>query len=81
MANDTMYGLAAYFFSRDLSKVWHVASKLDYGIIGVNETAIVSPNAPFGGIKQSGLGREHGESGIDEFLEEKFVCMGLESHG
>ena len=58
--------------------MWHVASELEYGMVGVNETAIVSATAPFGGMKQSGLGREHGQSGISEFLEEKFVCMGLE---
>jgi succinate-semialdehyde dehydrogenase / glutarate-semialdehyde dehydrogenase len=75
LANDTEYGLAAYFFSRDVARVWHVAAQLEYGMIGVNETAIVSETAPFGGVKQSGLGRENGPTGIDEFLEEKLVCM------
>lgn len=77
MANDTEYGLAAYFFTRDLSRAFRVAEQLEYGMVGVNEVALVSENAPFGGVKQSGLGREHGSSGILEFVEEKHVCFGL----
>ena len=75
MANDTEYGLAAYFFSKDMARVWRVAARLEYGMIGVNETSVVSATAPFGGVKQSGLGRENGPHGIDEFLEEKYICM------
>jgi succinate-semialdehyde dehydrogenase / glutarate-semialdehyde dehydrogenase len=77
LANDTDYGLAAYFFSIDLKRCWNVASELEYGMIGVNETSIEEAPAPFGGVKQSGLGLENGPSGIQEFLEEKYVCMGL----
>jgi succinate-semialdehyde dehydrogenase / glutarate-semialdehyde dehydrogenase len=77
MANDTPYGLAAYFFSKNLKRIWHVAAELEYGMIGCNEVAIISATAPFGGVKQSGLGRENGPSGIEEFLEEKYLCMGL----
>ena len=77
MANDTEYGLAAYFFTRDLSRAFRVAEQLDYGMVGVNEVALVSETAPFGGVKQSGLGREHGTSGILEFVEEKHVCFGV----
>jgi hypothetical protein len=67
LANDTEYGLAAYFFSRGLARVWHVAAELEYGMIGVNETAIVSEMALFEGVKQSRLGRDNGPTGIDEF--------------
>ena len=77
LANDTPYGLAAYFFSKNLKRVWDVSAALEYGMIGVNEVSIISATAPFGGVKQSGLGRENGPSGIDEFLEEKYICMGL----
>jgi succinate-semialdehyde dehydrogenase / glutarate-semialdehyde dehydrogenase len=77
MANDTEYGLAAYCFTKDLSRAFRVAERLEFGMVGVNETAIVSEAAPFGGMKQSGLGREHGKSGILEFVEEKHVCIGL----
>eukprot|EP01025_Chloroclados_australasicus_P057278 TRINITY_DN7132_c0_g1_i1.p1 TRINITY_DN7132_c0_g1~~TRINITY_DN7132_c0_g1_i1.p1 ORF type:complete len:233 (-),score=39.33 TRINITY_DN7132_c0_g1_i1:96-707(-) len=77
LANDTEYGLAAYFFTKDLARAWRVSEALEYGMIGLNETAIVSETAPFGGMKQSGLGRENGPHGLDEFVEEKYVCMGL----
>lgn len=76
LANDTEYGLASYFFTRDLSRAWRVAERLEYGMVGVNEVAITSEVAPFGGIKQSGLGREQSKYGIDEYLEVKYVCMG-----
>lgn len=76
LANDTVYGLAAYFYARDVGRVWRVASALDCGIVGVNESIISTEVAPFGGVKQSGLGREGSKYGIEEFLEIKHVCMG-----
>ncbi|GAB1600248.1 succinate-semialdehyde dehydrogenase, mitochondrial-like [Argonauta hians] len=76
LANNTCYGLAAYFYSSDNSQIWRVAENLEAGMIGVNESAISAAECPFGGIKQSGLGREGGKVGIDEFLEIKYVCMG-----
>ena len=79
MGNDTLYGLAGYFYSNDLTRVFNVAAELEYGMVGVNEITVEMASAPFGGIKQSGMGRENGKSGIHEFLEEKFVCMGLRS--
>ncbi len=75
-ANDTVYGLAAYFYARDLGKVWHVAEALEYGIVGVNTGLISTEVAPFGGVKQSGLGREGSKYGIEDYLEIKYVCMG-----
>jgi succinate-semialdehyde dehydrogenase/glutarate-semialdehyde dehydrogenase len=77
LANDTEYGLASYFYSRDIGRVWKVAEALDYGMVGVNSGLITTEVAPFGGVKQSGLGREGSKYGIDEFLEIKYVCMGL----
>ena len=68
-ANDTEFGLAAYFYARDLSRVWRVAEALEYGIVGINTGIISTEIAPFGGIKQSGLGREGSKYGIDDFLE------------
>jgi succinate-semialdehyde dehydrogenase/glutarate-semialdehyde dehydrogenase len=79
MANDTEYGLAAYFYSRDLSRVWRVSEGLEYGMVGVNTGLISTAVAPFGGVKQSGLGREGSRHGIDEYLEMKYVCIGLGS--
>ncbi len=76
LANDTPFGLAAYFYARDLGRVWRVAEALEYGMVGVNEGIISTELAPFGGIKQSGLGREGSYLGIDEFLEIKYICMG-----
>lgn len=75
LANDTDYGLAAYFYARDLARVWRVAEALEYGIVGINTGLISSEIAPFGGIKQSGLGREGSRYGIDDYLEIKYVCM------
>jgi succinate-semialdehyde dehydrogenase/glutarate-semialdehyde dehydrogenase len=75
-ANDTPFGLAAYFYARDLGRVWRVAEALDCGIIGINEGIISSEIAPFGGYKQSGLGREGSHHGIEEFLETKYMLMG-----
>ncbi|GLQ29540.1 NAD-dependent succinate-semialdehyde dehydrogenase [Litoribrevibacter albus] len=76
IANDTPYGLAAYFYSNDQSRVWRVASKLDYGMIGINEGIISTELAPFGGMKESGMGREGSKYGLDEYLEVKYLCMG-----
>jgi succinate-semialdehyde dehydrogenase / glutarate-semialdehyde dehydrogenase len=76
LANDTEFGLAAYFYGRDLARVWRVAEALEYGIVGVNTGLISTEVAPFGGMKESGLGREGSRHGIDEFLELKYVCLG-----
>ena len=76
LANDTEFGLAAYFYSRDIGKVWRVAEALEYGIVGVNVGIISAPEAPFGGMKESGIGREGSYHGIDEFLEVKYHCVG-----
>ncbi len=76
MANDTEFGLAAYFYSRDIGRIWRVAEALEYGIVGINEGIISTEVAPFGGVKQSGIGREGSKYGIDEFLEVKYLCFG-----
>jgi succinate-semialdehyde dehydrogenase/glutarate-semialdehyde dehydrogenase len=76
MANDTPFGLAAYFYARDVGRVWRVAEALECGIIGINEGIISSEVAPFGGYKQSGLGREGSHHGVEEFLEMKYLLMG-----
>ncbi len=76
MANDTEFGLAAYFYARDVGRVWRVAEALEYGIVGINEGIISTEVAPFGGVKESGVGREGSHYGIDEFLEVKYMCMG-----
>ncbi|MCB0307266.1 MAG: NAD-dependent succinate-semialdehyde dehydrogenase, partial [Calditrichaeota bacterium] len=75
-ANDTPYGLAAYFYARDVGRIWRVAEGLEYGIIGINTGLISTTLAPFGGVKQSGLGREGSKYGIDEFVEIKYMCLG-----
>ena len=75
LANDTEFGLASYFYSRDIGRIWRVAEALEYGMVGVNTGVISNEVAPFGGIKQSGLGREGSHFGIDEYLEIKYVCM------
>ncbi len=75
-ANDTPYGLAAYFFSRDLGRVWRVSEGLEYGIVGINTGVISTEVAPFGGVKESGIGREGSKYGIEEWLELKYLCMG-----
>ena len=76
MANDTEFGLASYFYSRDMGRVWRVSEGLEYGIIGINVGIISTEVAPFGGMKESGIGREGSHYGIDEFLEIKYLCMG-----
>ncbi|OWV96488.1 NAD-dependent succinate-semialdehyde dehydrogenase [Rhizobium sp. R693] len=75
-ANDTEFGLAAYFFAGDLKKVWRVAEALEYGMVGINTGLMSAETAPFGGIKQSGLGREGSRHGADDYLEMKYLCMG-----
>ncbi|EPX83078.1 NAD-dependent succinate-semialdehyde dehydrogenase [Salipiger mucosus] len=77
MANDTIFGLASYFYAKDLSRVYKVAEALEYGIVGVNTGIISTELAPFGGVKQSGLGREGSHHGIEEFLEMKYVCLSV----
>ncbi len=76
MANATEFGLAAYFFARDLGRVWRVAEGLETGIVGINTGIISNEVAPFGGIKESGIGREGSKYGMDDFLEIKYLCMG-----
>jgi succinate-semialdehyde dehydrogenase / glutarate-semialdehyde dehydrogenase len=76
MANDTPFGLAAYFFTRDLARAWRVGEALEFGIIGINEGLTSTEMAPFGGVKESGLGREGSHHGIDEFLETKYMLFG-----
>ncbi len=75
-ANDTIYGLAAYFFASNLKRVWRVAEALEYGMVGINTGRMSSEAAPFGGVKQSGIGREGSRHGIEEYLEMKYLCMG-----
>ena len=76
MANDTEFGLAAYFYARDLGRVWRVGEGLETGIVGINTGIISTEVAPFGGVKESGVGREGSHHGIDEYLEVKYLCMG-----
>ena len=76
LANDTEFGLASYFYTRDIGRVWRVAEALEYGIVGINEGIISNEMAPFGGVKQSGLGREGSKYGIEDYLEIKYLCMG-----
>jgi succinate-semialdehyde dehydrogenase / glutarate-semialdehyde dehydrogenase len=76
MANDTEFGLAAYFYTRDIGRIWRVAEGLEYGIVGINEGIISTEIAPFGGMKESGIGREGSKYGIEDYLEVKYLCMG-----
>jgi succinate-semialdehyde dehydrogenase/glutarate-semialdehyde dehydrogenase len=76
MANDTDYGLAGYFFSRDIGRIWRVAEKLEVGMVGVNSPVVGQAVTPFGGVKESGIGREGGPRGIDEFMNEKLIVFG-----
>jgi succinate-semialdehyde dehydrogenase/glutarate-semialdehyde dehydrogenase len=76
MANDTEFGLACYFYSRDIGRIWRVSEALEYGIVGVNEGIISNEMAPFGGVKESGQGREGSKYGLDDYLEIKYMCLG-----
>ena len=76
LANDTEFGLAAYFYGRDVGRIWRVAEALEYGIVGINEGIISTEIAPFGGMKESGIGREGSKYGIEDYLEVKYLCMG-----
>ncbi|MGC2782842.1 MAG: aldehyde dehydrogenase family protein, partial [Roseiarcus sp.] len=76
VANDTQFGLASYFYARDLGRVWRVAEALEYGMVGINTGAISSELAPFGGVKESGIGREGSRHGVEEFVELKYMLMG-----
>jgi succinate-semialdehyde dehydrogenase/glutarate-semialdehyde dehydrogenase len=77
LANSSQFGLASYFYSRDIGRIWKIAEALEFGMVGVNTGLISNEVAPFGGVKQSGLGREGSSWGIDEYLEMKYVCIGL----
>ena len=77
MANDTEFGLAAYFYSRDIGRVWRVGEALEYGMVGINTGLLSNEAAPFGGVKQSGLGREGSHYGLDDYMVVKYLCMGL----
>ncbi|MDN0073716.1 NAD-dependent succinate-semialdehyde dehydrogenase [Crenobacter sp. SG2303] len=77
LANDTIYGLASYFYSRDVARVWRVAERLEYGMVGINTGLISNEVVPFGGVKQSGLGREGSKYGIEDYLEMKYLCMAV----
>ena len=76
MANDTEFGLAAYFYAQNIGRIWRVAEALEYGMVGINEGLITTEVAPFGGVKESGLGREGSQHGIEDYLEMKYLCMG-----
>ena len=76
MANDTEFGLAAYFYSRDIGRIWRVMEGLEYGIVGINEGIISTEVAPFGGMKESGTGREGSKYGIEDYLEIKYGLIG-----
>ncbi|MDO6707058.1 NAD-dependent succinate-semialdehyde dehydrogenase [Photobacterium sp. 1_MG-2023] len=76
MANDTIYGLASYFYSQNINRIWKVAEALEYGMVGINEGMISTEVAPFGGVKQSGIGREGAKQGIDEYMDIKYLCFG-----
>ena len=76
LANDTNYGLASYFFGRDYARIWRVAEALEYGMVGINTGMISTTVAPFGGVKESGFGREGSKYGIDDYVEIKYLCWG-----
>jgi len=76
LANRTEFGLASYFYSRDIGRIWRVAEALEYGMVGINTGLITTEVAPFGGVKQSGIGREGSKYGVEEYVEVKYVCFG-----
>jgi succinate-semialdehyde dehydrogenase/glutarate-semialdehyde dehydrogenase len=75
-ANNTEFGLASYFYSRDIGRIYRVSEALEYGMVGINVGVIATEHVPFGGVKQSGLGREGSSHGMDEYLEMKYLCLG-----
>ena len=77
MANDTEFGLAAYFYARDVGRIFRVGEALEYGMVGINTGLISNEVAPFGGMKESGSGREGSKYGIEDYLEIKYLCMGI----
>ena len=76
LANATPFGLASYFYTQDVARIFRISEKLESGMVGVNETAISTAIAPFGGVKYSGLGREGSLYGMEEYLEKKYICLG-----
>lgn len=76
MANDTEFGLSAYFYTQDIGRIWRVGEALEYGIAGINEGLISNEMAPFGGVKESGSGREGSKYGIEDYVEIKYLCLG-----
>ena len=76
MANDTEFGLASYFYARDIGRIWRVGEGLESGIVGINTGIISTEVAPFGGVKESGMGREGSKYGIEDYLVVKYLCMG-----
>jgi succinate-semialdehyde dehydrogenase/glutarate-semialdehyde dehydrogenase len=75
-ANNTEFGLASYFYSRDVGRIFRVSEALEYGMVGINAGIIATEHVPFGGVKQSGLGREGSRHGMEEYLEMKYLCLG-----
>lgn len=76
-ANDTIFGLAAYIYTENISRIFKVAEQLEYGMVGMNSTAISNEVVPFGGVKQSGVGREGSKYGLEEFMTIKYLCLGV----
>ena len=76
-ANDTPFGLAAYFYSSNIARVWRMADALESGIVGINEGALAAEVAPFGGVKESGYGREGSRYGLEDYMHTKYLCQGL----
>jgi succinate-semialdehyde dehydrogenase/glutarate-semialdehyde dehydrogenase len=76
MANATIFGLASYFYSRDVGRIFRVSEALEYGMVGINVGVIATEHVPFGGVKQSGLGREGSHHGMDDYVELKYLCLG-----
>ena len=80
MANDTEFGLASYVFTNNIGRAWRVATKIEFGMVGINEVAIGSEMIPFGGVKESGNGREGSKYGLEDYTEMKYICLGGLSH-